>query len=178
MPRLCAVPAAVLAILIAPSAADAITWGSSLKRAPDTTLSAPVDTAYWATRLPRGQAAAPRAGQVVRVKLRGSTAEGDTRVLFQILRPVGGGRVQVIATSRAFDLPRDEGIHAFAPEEFRVRKGDRIGLAAIGGGHRVFARARGAASASFTGAGKDGNGDVLSPGGLRGTELLLRVTQR
>jgi hypothetical protein len=154
------------------SAAHTITWGSTLSHAPSRALSAPVDAAYWQ------QTVAPRAGQVVSVTLSGRVVSGQPVVLFQDLRPIGGGRLKVISTTQPFNLTGAASKRVFRPVNLFVHKGDHVGLATIGGSYQVFAATPGVTTNGFVGAGGDMNGSQFSGTGHAGLELLQRVSER
>jgi hypothetical protein len=175
MPRTLSAAALALitALLAAPAAGAAtISWGSSLSKSPARTLSAPVDAAYWQ------QAVAPKAGQITSVMLWGRVASGEPVVLFQDLRPIGGGRLKVVSTTQPFQLTSSVARHAFRPVNFYVHKGDHVGLATIGGSYEVFAAAPGVTTSGFVGAGGDMNGGQFSGTAHAGVELLQRMTER
>jgi len=153
-------------------AAHTIAWGSPLRKSPTRTLSAPVDAAYWQ------QAVAPKAGQIVTVTLWGRVAGGQPVVLFQDLRPIGGGRLKVISTTQPFTLGGTAAKRTFRPVNFFVHKGDHVGLATIGGSYEVFAAAPGTTTNGFVGAGGDMNGSQFSGRAHAGVELLQRMTER
>jgi hypothetical protein len=159
--------------LAAPAqAAHTISWGSSLQTPPSRTLSAPVDAAYWQP------AVAPRAGQIVTVTLWGRLVSGQPIVLFQDLRPIGGGKLKVISTTQPFNLTGTSAKRTFRPINFFVHKGDHVGLATIGGSYQVFAAAPGATTNGFVGAGGDMNGSQFSGKAHAGVELLQRMSER
>jgi hypothetical protein len=153
-------------------ASHTISWGSSLAIAPTKALSAPVDAAYWQ------QAVAPKAGQVITVTLWGRVASGEETILFQDLRPTGGGGVRVISTTQPFKLTGTAAKRTFRPINFFIHKGDHVGLATIGGSDEVFAAAPGKTTEGFVGAGKDMNGGQFSGSAHTGIELLQRMTER
>jgi hypothetical protein len=153
-------------------AAHTISWGSALRRPPTRTLSAPVDAAYWQP------AAAPRAGQIVTVTLWGRVAGGQPTILFQDLRPIGGGRLKVISTTQPFKLSGISAKRTFRPINFFVHKGDHVGLATIGGSYEVFAAAPGRTTNGFVGAGGDMNGSRFRGRAHGGVELLQRMSER
>jgi hypothetical protein len=166
--------ALLLALALAPDAraSRTIAWGSPLSSAPARSLSAPVDAAYWQPTV------APKAGQVVTVTLWGRVVSGEPIVLFQDLRPLGGGRLKVISTTQPFKLTGTSAKRTFHPIDFYVRKGDHVGLATIGGGYEVFAAAPGRSTFGFVGAGGDMNGGVFRGSTHVGVELLERITER
>jgi hypothetical protein len=171
-----AIAASVLGVClaeVAPARATrTISWGSALQTAPTRTLSAPVDAAYWQ------QAVAPKAGQIVTVTLWGRVVSGQPIVLFQDLRPIGGGGLKVISTTQPFKLTSTAARHTFRPVNFFVRKGDHVGLATIGGSYQVFAAAPGVTTNGFVGAGGDMNGSQFSGKSHAGVELLQRMSER
>jgi hypothetical protein len=153
-------------------AAHTISWGSALQTAPTRSLSAPVDAAYWQP------AVAPQPGRIVTVTLWGRVASGQPIVLFQDLRPIGGGKLKVISTTQPFKLTGTSAKRTFKPTNFFVHKGDHVGLATIGGSYQVFAAAPGATTNGFVGAGGDMNGSQFSGRAHSGVELLQRMTER
>jgi hypothetical protein len=171
-PALAAAAAAVLSTAAPAQAAHTIAWGSPLQTPPTRKLSAPVDAAYWQ------QAVAPKAGQIVTVTLWGRLVSGQPTILFQDLRPIGGGRLKVISTTQPFKLTGTSAKRTFRPINFFVRKGDHVGLATIGGSYQVFAAAPGTSTNGFIGAGGDMNGSQFSGKPHVGMELLQRMTER
>jgi hypothetical protein len=165
--------AACAAVMAAPAqAARTISWGSSLQTQPSRTLSAPVDAAYWQP------AVAPKAGQIVTVTLSGRIVSGQPIVLFQDLRPIGGGKLKVISTTQPFKMTGPSAKRTFKPSNFFVHKGDHVGLATIGGSYQVFAAAPNATTNGFVGAGGDMNGSQFSGKAHAGVELLQRMSER
>jgi hypothetical protein len=156
----------------AAQAAKTITWGSSLATPPTRSLSAPVDAAYWQ------QATAPKAGQILTVTLWGRVLSGQPTILFQDLRPLGGGKLRVMSTTQPFKLSGTSAKRAFRPINFFVSKGDHVGLATIGGTYQVFAAAPKATTEGFVGAGGDMNGSQFGGTAHHGIELLQRMTER
>jgi len=163
---------ALLSIAVPAQAAHTISWGSPLQTPPSRTLSAPVDAACWQ------QSVAPKAGQIITVTLWGSVASGQPTILFQDLRPIGGGRLKVISTTQPFKLTGTSAKRTFKPTNFFVHKGDHVGLATIGGSYQVFAAASGATTNGFVGAGGDMNGSQFSGKAHSGIELLQRMNER
>jgi hypothetical protein len=168
----CATLAACAAVATPASAARTISWGSSLRTPPSRTLSAPVDAAYWQPTV------APKAGQIVTVTLWGRVVSGQPVVLFQDLRPIGGGMLKVISTTQPFNLTGTAAKRTFRPINFFVHRGDHVGLATIGGSYQVFAAAPGAMTNGFVGAGGDMNGSQFSGRAHGGIELLQRISER
>ncbi|HTZ87103.1 MAG TPA: hypothetical protein VMB05_10585 [Solirubrobacteraceae bacterium] len=165
----------VLALaLLAPEAraGRTISWGSSLSSPPARSLNAPVDTAYWQPLV------APKAGQIVAVTLWGRVVSGQPTVLFQDLRPLGGGELKVISTTQPFQLTGAIAKHTFRPINFFVHKGDHVGLATIGGSYEVFAARPSASAFGFVGAGHDMNGSSFAGTPHHGYELLQRMTEK
>lgn len=165
---------ALVLALLAPEAraGGTISWGSRLASPPARSLGAPVDTAYWQPLV------APKAGQIVTVTLWGRVVSGEPVVLFQDLRPLGGGQLKVISTTQPFKLTGVAAKRSFKPINFFVHKGDHVGLATIGGSYEVFASAPSASTFAFTGAGHDMNGDSFGGTSHRGYELLQRMTEK
>jgi hypothetical protein len=173
-------PLSLAVILLCPSgaagsrarAARSISWGSSLQAPPTRALSAPVDAAYWQ------QQVAPRSGQIVTVTLWGRVVGGQPVVLFQDLRPIGGGKLKVISTTQPFKLTAAAAKRTFRPVNFFVHKGDHVGLATIGGTYEVFAAAPATTTSGFVGAGGDMNGSQFLGRPHAGLELLQRMNER
>ena len=76
--------------------------------------------------------AAPEAGLVKQVRLRGFAADGQPlEIKFRVIRPVGNGRWRAIATPMVASLPPTDGIHVFNvpdPRAFRVQEGDYVAV--------------------------------------------------
>lgn len=164
----------VLMLALAPEAraSRTISWGSPLSSPPARSLAAPVDAAYWQPAL------APTPGQIVAVTLWGRIVSGQPTVLFQDLRPLGGGRVKVISTTQPFKLGGTSAKRTFHPINFFVRKGDHVGLATIGGTYEVFASTPGSSTFGFVGAGGDMNGSQFAGKPHASVELLQRMTEK
>jgi hypothetical protein len=144
------------------------------------------DTALWNRRVSAGAAAAPAAGQVVRVSIVGCAVRARsgppplTQIHFQALAPVRGGGKRVLLTSQGFDLPvcgqRGAGgrtISTYRPAGLCVDRGDFIGFNDEGGfvenfyragvPYKVIGRARGAMLDSYIMPDSTGNGALFSP---------------
>jgi hypothetical protein len=184
--------------LPAGAAAKKIVFGSKLKAAATKAQAHPVDSAFWSLKLSGGgRPKAPASGQILRVRLKGCAEPGaggaapTTTVLFQDLRPAGGSRVTVEVTSSPFNLPvcgtggaGSSTVSTFHPMNMCVRKGDYVDMTDIGGfgtpfpngvPYRVFGRASGSSTGTFTGAGMLNNGSTVSGTSLGGTELLMQM---
>jgi len=192
---------AVAIALAAPASAMAakIVFGSKLKASAGTAFAEPVDSTYWSTKLSGGaKSHVPGTGQILSVRVKGCAAPGTggaapvTTVLFQDLRPTGGGAVQVQVTSSPFNLPvcgsagaGASTVTSFQPKDMCARKGDFVGFDDIGGAgtgfpagvdYNVFGSSSGASTSSFTKAGATGNGATLTPTKHAGAELLMQMT--
>jgi hypothetical protein len=89
--------------------------------------------------------AAPAPGLVERVRVRGGSADGrPLQVKFRVIRPLGNGAFQAIATPMVATLPPNEGaIHSYRvpdPRAFRVQAGDLVALyqEGFGGAGRMW----------------------------------------
>jgi hypothetical protein len=183
-----------LLVLAAPAHARRVTIGSNLKAKPTRYESAPVDSAYWNTKLAgRRRVKVPARGElrVIRVKGRvnpSGSAPPNVVMLGQILRPVGGGQVRVVATTHPLTLPYGGRAGRVTTYRFGqyicVQRGDFIGLATSGGygeeypdgaQFAMFASVQGSAFDAFSGAGQDMNGSVFSGRTHRNRELLLQA---
>jgi hypothetical protein len=185
----CAVPVAAQAALV--------TFGSSLGAPASVSLAHPVDTAFWSTAVSGGGAVrAPRAGQIVTVRVRGCARRGSggqqpvAEVHFQVLGP-SGSAVKVKLTSGPFQLPVCGGavsgatVSSFHPVGLCAARGDYVAFNDVGGyspagfpggtPFEVFAPQAGAATSSNTGAGATNNGNVLHGSAHRGLELLMQL---
>lgn len=196
MRRALLVAAPLSLAVAAPALGGSVTIGSNLKAKANKTQSAPVDSAYWNTRLKAGRVKAPRKGEVSIVRLKGritpkGEAPPDVVMHVQVLRPIGRGRVQAIVTSGDLTLPfggDPQRISTYdlqtMPARVCVRRGDYVALSTSGGfgasypggaPFRMFARRPGSAFKGFTGAGKDGDGDVFRGRARKGSELLMQI---
>jgi hypothetical protein len=158
-------------------------------------FGAPPPSSFVAPPVPRAHAAAvrpasvPANGQVTKVEVRGryaghcpkpladSVCEGNVHI--QDLRPSPGGGFEVIETSQPFTIEASEKIYTIEPINFKVQKGDYIGLATGGGRFDVLTSAPGVETDVFTGHEQDNNGAQLGPAktkALAGEELNMRVT--
>ncbi|HKP91104.1 MAG TPA: hypothetical protein VJT75_14140 [Thermoleophilaceae bacterium] len=168
-----------------PATADAgrKPFGSALSATPNHIESEGVDSAYWSSNLPGGRAfKVPTKSKVGTIKIKGNIAgnQGPNVVHFQILHPIGNGRMKVILTSGNNKLPRGgdpNQVTTYHPINLCARKGDYVALSVIGGGtrFRTFSNVPGAATKAFTGAGGDNNGDTFTGRKLGGVELMMRM---
>jgi hypothetical protein len=183
-----------LLALAAPAHAKRVTIGSNLKAKPTRYESAPVDSAYWNTDLAgRRHVKVPARGEMRVIRIKGrvnasGSAPPNVVMLGQILRPVGGGKVRVVATTHPLTLPYGGRAGRVTTYRFGqyicVQRGDYIGLATSGGygaeypdgaQFAMFASVEGSAFDAFTGAGQDMNGSVFSGRTHRNRELLLQA---
>lgn len=179
---LLAVAAALLAIPAVAEAVGRAPFGSSLKATPNRIEAEGVDSVYWHANLPGTRRfRAPAKGKVGTIKVKGNIAgsQGPNVVHFQILHPIGDGKVRVMLTSGNNKLPRGgdpNKVTTFHPVNLCARKGDYVGFSVIGGGtrFRVFSTVQGSATKAFTGAGQDMNGDEFRGTTHQGEELLMR----
>jgi hypothetical protein len=194
---LLALPAVLAAA--APAHAGTVTIGSDLRAEATRVESAPVDSAYWNTRLASGRRVrSPARGELSVVRLKGrikrpspSAEPPDVVLHVQVLRPVGDGRVEVMVTSGDLRLPfggdRDR-ITTYRlqrmPARMCVRRGDYVALSTSGGfgadypdgaPFEMFGAVPGSAYAAFTGAGRDMDGDVLRGRPRNDRELLMQT---
>jgi hypothetical protein len=176
--------AVFLVAALVPTTAQAahIGFGSSLKATPNRIESQPVDSAFWAQNLPGTRKfKVPGKGKVGTIKLKGNiVGNGNPNLIhFQILRPIGGGRVQVKLTSGNNTLPRGgdkNHITTYHPINLCAHKGDFVALSTVGGPKfQVFSSVMGATTNVFTGAGGDNNGDTFKGKKHEGEELLMRM---
>lgn len=139
-----AVVVVAVASLAAPAAASADHYlGSTLSVAATVAEAFQQDTTFWATALPNppqgiavvDRTVVPEDGQIVQFQLRGFAGGdfGPQPVHFQVLRPISGGALKIIATSDLFLLPGTDGVWSFDPTNFCVKKGDRLGFSDEGG---------------------------------------------
>ncbi|MDX6664954.1 MAG: hypothetical protein QOG68_1160, partial [Solirubrobacteraceae bacterium] len=120
-----------------------------------------------------------------------STAAGApaplVEVHFQSLMPLGDGRSQVRLTSAPFQVPiggDPNTITEFTPENLCVKAGDHVAFNTEGGfdptfypngtPFRVFGAATGETTNRFTLHNGTGNGSILTPTAMPGTELLMQ----
>jgi hypothetical protein len=158
------------------------------------------DTAFWNTKLANGgQVTAPRDGQIVEVRVKGTALDGphpwvatDPRVLvhFQVLHPQGDGRsVKVDLTSAGIDWPiggNPEQVTTFRPENLCTHRGDYVDVNTWGGHEwrwekyggvplQIFSQVRGS-SFNWYEADNGTNNNMTFPGRLRdGREVLLQA---
>ena len=144
------------------------------------------DTALWNRRVSAGVAAAPAAGQVIRVSIVGCAVRARsgprplTQIHFQALAPVRRGGTRVLLTSQSFDLAvcgqhgaGGRTISTYRPAGLCVDRGDFIGFNDEGGfvenfyragvPYKVIGRARDAMLDSYIMSGGTGNGALFSP---------------
>lgn len=179
------VTAALLALAL-PATAGAVgrtSFGSTLKATPNKVESQGVDTAFWATHLPNNRRyKVPAKGKVGTIKLKGNIlgSKGPGFVHFQILHPIGGGKVKVMLTSGNNNVPRGgdkNHVSTYHPVNMCARKGDYVALSTVGGNTRfqLFSNVMGATTNVFTGAGGDMNHDTFKGNKHQGEELLMKM---
>jgi hypothetical protein len=175
-----------LGLLALPATAEAAgrkTFGSSLSATPNKIEAEGVDSAYWNTKLANNRKfRVPAKGKVGTIKLKGNIAGqgGPNVVHFQILHPIGGGRMKVMLTSGNNQLQRGgdkNHVTTYHPINLCAREGDFVALSVIGGGTKfqVFSKVPGSNINSFTGAGGDNNGDTFKGTKHTGEELLMKT---
>ena len=176
--------AALLALAALPAVAHAghTGFGSSLTATPNRIEQQNVDTAFWHSNLPGTRKfKVPAKGKVGTIKLKGNIiGNGNPNIIhFQILRPIGNGRVQVKLTSGNNQLPRGgdkNRITTYHPINLCAHKGDFVALSTVGGPKfQVFSNVMGSTTNVFTGAGGDNNGDTFKGNKHQGEELLMRM---
>jgi hypothetical protein len=174
-------------LLALPATADAVKhtpFGSSLKATPNHIEQEGVDSAYWASNLPGDRKfRVPAKSKIATIKIKGNVAgsQGPNLIHFQILHPIGNGRLRVMLTSGNNYLPRGgdpNRITTYHPKNLCAREGDFVALSVIGGQtrFRTFSNVQGAATKAFTGAGGDNNGDTFKGRKLGGVELMMRMS--
>jgi hypothetical protein len=188
---------AVAAILALPGVADAKRkhFGSDLKAPANLREAHPVDSAFWAKKLPNGHGVkVPAKGKIVAVKLKGTAIRKGsvapvTLFHFQVLRPIGNGKVRVILTSGNFNVPvggDPNRITTYHPVNLCAKKGDYIDFNDVGGFQsgsyphgtpfQIFSSVMGATTNRYTKAGGSNNGDSFTGKPRQGEELLMRMT--
>lgn len=185
---------AVAALLVPATAwAKHKTFGSDLKADASVELAQPVDTAYWNVGLPIKQGAkAPAKGSISTIRVKGTAVRHgprpDTTIHFQVLHPIGHGKVKITLTSGAFNVPvggDPNQVTSYHPVNLCVHKGDYVALNVIGGyeaNHypsgtpfRIFAPLSGAAMRSYTKINGTNNGDRFKGKRTAGQELLMQT---
>jgi hypothetical protein len=194
---LTALLAASLALLAWPAAGHAAktTFGSDLKAPAEVAETHGADAVFWGTNLPGDRAVrVPRKGQVTRVRLKGTALRPAgapppvTLMHFQILRPVGRGRVKVMLTSAGFRVPvggdRNR-VTSYRPVNLCARRGDYVAFNNVGGFQpphypngtpfRVFSGVTGSTTGFYTRGDGTNNGAVFRGSAKRGRELLMQM---
>jgi hypothetical protein len=176
---------AAFALLAVPAAASAkhVPFGSSLKATPNKIEQEGVDSAYWNTNLPGTRKfRVPAKGKIGTIKLKGNKvgSTGPNVVHFQILHPIGNGRLKVELTSgnNKLQVNGDKNhVTTYHPINLCAREGDFVAFSVVGGQAKwqVFSKVDGSAIKSFTGAGGDMNGDTFKGSKHSGEELLMRT---
>lgn len=157
------------------------------------------DTAFWNTQLANGgQVSAPRDGQIVELRVKGTALAGphpwtptDPRVLvhFQVLHPQPDGTVKVDLTSGGLDWPiggDPERVTTFQPVNLCTHQGDFIDFNTWGGHEwrwdrfggvplQVFSQVRGSGLSWYEKDQGTNNGDTLRGRTRDGRELLLQA---
>ena len=168
--------------------------GSTLSVAATYAQAYQQDTTFWNTTIPitpppgatsnPNRAVVPEDGQILQFQVRGFAGGGfgPQPIHLQDLRPVGGGRLRVIATTGRFMLPATDGLWSFDPVNFCVKKGDVLGFSDEGGfaltptgvPFQVFGMVPGAQTQHYTANNGVNNGATLTPSPLPpGVELLM-----
>ena len=185
--------AAALLALPAPALADHY-LGSTLAVPATYAQAYQQDTTFWATSIPvtpppgavsnPNRAVVPEDGQILQFQVRGFAGGGfgPQPIHLQDLRPVGGGRLRIIATSSPFMLPATDGLWSYDPVNFCVKAGDVLGFSDEGGfavtptgvPFQVFGMVPGAQTQHYTANNGVKNGDTATPSPLPpGVELLM-----
>lgn len=144
------------------------------------------DTALWNVTVAGGSAAAPEAGQALKVRLQGCAEPASdgtpplTQIHFQDLSPTPDGGAKVNLTSQPFDIPvcgqggaSNATVSTYEPTNLCVSKGDYVAFNDEGGyvpnvyragvPYAVIGAARGSSMDSFIRGGGTNNGAVFSP---------------
>lgn len=197
---------ALLALTPASGAAAVTTFGSDLTAPAGAVEARQADTAYWQAAFADGRSpVAPVAGRITSFRVKGIALSspvagvpgGETDFHLQALRARPDGTLQILRTSQNFNLPSrgadPQTVTSYAPENFCVDAGDVLAFNTVGGWDaiatgngpypngtplQIFASVPGAVVAEFTGADRTNNGDVVTPGTLRGQnrELLMQLS--
>jgi hypothetical protein len=187
--------AAVAAVAL-PSVAEAgtVKFGSSLNAPANKTETHPVDSVFWAQKLPGGaRVRAPERGKVATIKLKGSVVKhGSTPVTlfhFQILHPIPGGKMKVTVTSGGFHVPvggDQNRITTYHPINLCAKQGDYVAFNDVGGykppnypngtPFRIFSNVPDATTNFFSKAGGTNNNATFKGSAHVGEELLMRMT--
>jgi hypothetical protein len=170
--------------------------GSSLAAPASLTKQHPEDSAFWNELIRGVDAGAPLAGQVTKVRIKGTVAAAPSpsapqplnEVHFQTLVPQADGTRKVQLTSEAFRLPigvSPDTVSEFAPENLCINKGEFVDLNTEGGFDathypngalfRFFGEVANSRLAEFHKHEGTGNGMLLAPAYTAGQELLLQV---
>jgi len=188
-----------VALLAAAAPADAkiVRWGSSLKPAADRTVPGVfhADAEFWNTGLGSSSASgvqrtikAPVSGRILTVKLKTGDDAAGVFLRFTVLKPLGGGRFQVMTTSTPHLLmpAHSPGVHTFDFGKLKfkmpINKGYYLAIATPGAEPNQmvwYGAASGAGVDSFTSRGATQDpGFVWSGTQHSGVELLMQVTER
>jgi hypothetical protein len=194
--RLAAAALVAIAAAALPSVAQAglIKFGSSLTAPANKSEAHPVDAVFWANKLPDGaRVKAPERGKVGTIKLKGTAVKrGSTSPVtlfhFQILHPIGDGRVKVSLTSGPFHVPvggDPNRITTYHPVNLCAKKGDYVAFNDVGGykagkypngtPFRVFSSVPAATTNFYSKAGATGNNREFKGAPHVGEELLMRM---
>lgn len=187
----------ICAVCAAPAAAGTQSYGSSLRPRATVIEAHQADSAFWPTSIAGGRAArSPATGQILSIRLKGTVLPSTdpaapaplSQVHFQHLRPRSRGRMLVLQSSAAFDVPTGgdpNTITTFVPENLCVNKGDVIAFNDEGGWDppffqngapfRVFGHVHGSRTARYTQNNGTNNGDTFTPTVRNDTELLMRM---
>jgi hypothetical protein len=121
-----------------------VTVGSDMRGAANTVEAHGADSAFWNPALTGVSGAMPADGQITVARVKGSVVDDPVRPQnpnplfhFQVLRPLGDGRVQVDRSSAGFKLPitaaEAQPTSSYEPVNFCVRRGDFVDFNDIGG---------------------------------------------
>ena len=187
---------AAVAVVAVPSAAEAgtVKFGSTLTAPANKTETHPVDSVFWAQKLPGGaRVRAPERGKVATIKLKGTVVKkgGTTPVTlfhFQILHPRPDGTVKVTVTSGGFHVPvggDPNRITTYHPINLCAKQGDYVAFNDVGGykppsypngtPFRIFSSVANATTNFFSKAGATNNNAVFKGKQHVGEELLMRM---
>jgi hypothetical protein len=196
--RTTAAAVAALAAVAFPTGAVAkrYVWGSDLKAPANRIEAHPKASAFWHTALPGGaRVRVPAKGRVSTLKLKGQAIkQGSTEPVtlfhFQVLHPVGGGKLRVSLTSGNFHVPvggDPNRITTYHPVNLCAKKDDYVAFSDVGGykpgtypngtPFRIFSNVPGAKTGFYTQAGGINNNNTFTPKPPHaGEELLMRIT--
>jgi hypothetical protein len=197
---------ATLALAPAAGQADVITLGSDLQKPADLIDAHGADSIWWNSFIDGKPQSVPVGGQVTFVRVKGSVLDDpdkprrpDPQFHFNVVRPLGGGRVRVMLSTAPWRMPITyqqsasgapargdmQQIHGYKPINLCVSRGDYVAFNDFGGfewrwggyqgmAMQVFSRTPDTVSPFYTKNGGITNGAAFDPQATKQQEVLMQ----